>query len=840
MRRLFSSGKQEPTNIPPKAEIEEETNMGKKHKKNDNKGQASTPPLSYAKSASQPVSPPAQAKPETRPAGEMKKAGTDNSSSSEITTTPERKADSKMSDPITPLSAPSVSAFVDNTTDAHLQHPTKKEAEKTDAITSFPTTEVTAFNPEAEEVIPVVVPSANSQTVTIEEQEPASVMGSFGNTSSNQPDATTLQVSDKKAAEDEHPALIPTIEEIDPQRKPRSLSTVDETKEDIMPMKADAKDTDAAMNMSTSNLPPVKMIHPSKTEEITDDFAQTGLNSSDTITELKPDDVAIPSSIVITNTVALQRAKKKADGTESPDLIKFDDVEIAIPPTSSVIPTNMASNAPKPTDEKPAGVPVHVRTTKFSVLNTQTVSNKLKHSDDEEIDAFGEFTGGSLNTVKLDDNSQPKPSVIPTTLLEIEDTKPTNQPSTEDLKDLLQQLENVRQQQLIIQRLSNENDSLKALQTEHLSQVEGYDQSISDLKNEIQMLQAGIEEREQALITLREQLILSEEKIKNLLSETANIVRENEQHDSLALDIEKLQRELNGSQQTIDTLTDALTQKGIDPQALLTTQTALTNALSEIESLKNERDTLLQQNARVTTEIKELSRELGIAQEKYETFVKQSSVEYSKLQSAYKTIEIHLETVRNHFYSETVLKDSAIQKQAAAELSLASAQREVDELNQTIIQLRAQIHPLTPSFMTNAIDRENRAKSAIATLEREIVVNSNSARDNALRAIVQHLNTGVAEADPQTYFEQNKEALRRNLQILNNWKSIANTALNVIITVLAIVSVVGITAAWLTGNLEKNAKNHGSQFAFLMFGDLQKGKRAVHEVSEAMTCRIGG
>ena len=575
---------------------------------------------------------------------------------------------------------------------------------------------------------------------------------------------------------------------------------------------------------------------------------------TDPIEELKPDDGVIPS-IVIPNPAASHLSEKKASGTVTSDLMEFGaEAKHDIQPTSSVISTTPTSHAPKPTNEQPAVVTVSMPTNKFSVLDTLTASNPEEEAkDDEEIDAFGEFTVGSE---KLDDNSQAKPSVIPTTFLEVEDTKQANQPSMEDLKELLQQLENVRQQQqLIIQRLSNENDSLRALQIQHLSQIENYDQSISDLKKEIQKLQAGIKERDQTPSVLNEQLIQSEEKIENVLRETTEIAMKNEQHDSVASEqrstIEKLKRELNDLQQA---LSGTLTKEGVDPTALLTMQAALTNALSEIESLKNERDTAVQQNVTFTAKIEELSHELSTAQNEHETFVNASRAEYSGLQNELTKTQTSLEAVKANLTLVTALKDSTQQKQVATELSLSSVkrekaakEREVAELNQTITQLRdnlataqSQILTLSPSFLTNAIDRENRAKSAIATLEREIVVNSNSARDNALRDIVNHLNTGVAQADPQAYFEQNKEALRRNLQILNNWKSIANTALNVIITVLAFVSVVGITAAWLTGNLEKNAKNHGSQFAFLMFGDLQKGKRAVHEVSEAMTCRIGG
>lgn len=146
---------------------------------------------------------------------------------------------------------------------------------------------------------------------------------------------------------------------------------------------------------------------------------------------------------------------------------------------------------------------------------------------------------------------------------------------------------------------------------------------------------------------------------------------------------------------------------------------------------------------------------------------------------------------------------------------------------------------ISNAFFTDAKSREKRANQAIESLKKEMIPHGKSNRDEAIKNIVALLKEGLEKTDPQTYFNNKKNDLRRHVRKLNNWKSIAVTAVNAILTVLAVCSVVGITALWLTGTLDNNLSNRGSIFAFTA-ADKQKANRALYEVEQSLGCKIGG
>jgi hypothetical protein len=121
------------------------------------------------------------------------------------------------------------------------------------------------------------------------------------------------------------------------------------------------------------------------------------------------------------------------------------------------------------------------------------------------------------------------------------------------------------------------------------------------------------------------------------------------------------------------------------------------------------------------------------------------------------------------------------------------------------------IGPITPTKGLRAITGLEQAAAASSPLS--------DSESKAIEAIVAILQAGCKHRQPQRYFDNNKASLKQLVQKLQyTKKSLLNTVVNAIITVLAVLSVVGITALWLTGKLESNRQQYGSVFSFNLFG----------------------
>lgn len=199
-------------------------------------------------------------------------------------------------------------------------------------------------------------------------------------------------------------------------------------------------------------------------------------------------------------------------------------------------------------------------------------------------------------------------------------------------------------------------------------------------------------------------------------------------------------------------------------------------------------------------------------------------------------------------YKKNVAIPSAESKGRAATLQASDAQlqsltvqlKEVqDQLAtaQQTAQLQARSH-LPSAFFQSFQQRHAKAIAAIDNLKSRLSENSNTsptANDNALLAIISCLEDGLQATDPQAYFDEKKQVLSNNLYALQGIKSLANTALNAILTVLACVSVVGITALSLMGSLQHNQERLGSWRALGgMWGGRQKAQVDIHEVTQAL------
>lgn len=95
------------------------------------------------------------------------------------------------------------------------------------------------------------------------------------------------------------------------------------------------------------------------------------------------------------------------------------------------------------------------------------------------------------------------------------------------------------------------------------------------------------------------------------------------------------------------------------------------------------------------------------------------------------------------------------------------------------------------------------------------------------------LKSGVKNSNPSDYFMNNLDIMRSYvLKLQFTSKSLANTAVNIIITVLLALSVVGLPLAYCSGWLEKNKQASGHSLMFTSFGAKQAAQTLFHQVLE--------
>ena len=141
-----------------------------------------------------------------------------------------------------------------------------------------------------------------------------------------------------------------------------------------------------------------------------------------------------------------------------------------------------------------------------------------------------------------------------------------------------------------------------------------------------------------------------------------------------------------------------------------------------------------------------------------------------------------------------------------------------------------------PYYMTKIKDNLRKAGSAISRLQEELSGSAEpTKRDQAISGIIDCLQSGLMNSNPEEFFASKKDELNEHLFALRGLTSVFNTAVNAILTVLAVFSIVGIPGLLLTGTLQSNKAKNGSEFAFCMFGAKQKAERDIHEVMQSMS-----
>ena len=159
----------------------------------------------------------------------------------------------------------------------------------------------------------------------------------------------------------------------------------------------------------------------------------------------------------------------------------------------------------------------------------------------------------------------------------------------------------------------------------------------------------------------------------------------------------------------------------------------------------------------------------------------------------------------------------------------------------SLLEVRLSIGQVPAALIAGMQQRQEKVNQAILHLKSELSSNTEEPTPNdlALTAIADCLERGLSSENPQAYFDGNKDHLKAQLNALRGVYSVMNTALNAILSVLAVCSVVGIPALWFTGTWKNNAEKNGSVFAFSMFGAEQKAKCDIYEATQALGVTLG-
>jgi|GEM_PF-6966294 len=212
--------------------------------------------------------------------------------------------------------------------------------------------------------------------------------------------------------------------------------------------------------------------------------------------------------------------------------------------------------------------------------------------------------------------------------------------------------------------------------------------------------------------------------------------------------------------------------------------------------------------------------------------------------SSLNSSEASLRQLKQEFFNAIVALCQEIQHANAKLTRVAlEADNKILILEQKCARLENSIKVQFPAGLLASMKlRHQKATAAISHLEGELSADAEqnpTTNDTAFKSIVAILTNGLDAADPQAYFDAQKDGLKTHLNALRGIKSVMNTALNAILTVLAVCSVVGIPALYFTGTWQKNAEKNGSVFAFSMFGAEQKAKCNIYEATQALGVTLG-
>ncbi|MEI6093902.1 MAG: hypothetical protein WCR08_00325 [Gammaproteobacteria bacterium] len=402
------------------------------------------------------------------------------------------------------------------------------------------------------------------------------------------------------------------------------------------------------------------------------------------------------------------------------------------------------------------------------------------------------------------------------------------QSRVEELEPLNRQLSEAKQS---IERLTNTKFELSS---KHAQEIQALKKQLDDKAREYSELEQQFQIQSTVAVTHEDVEIHSEElmQLRAQLSDHEELVGQAKLFDARVAELEV---EL----ETIRAKKDKTAENVADGELLGTLREELSEKMELIQSLGLTVAELEEKILRLAEQNRLQLDEASVRQKSLNS----SEASLQQLQQEFSSASRVIETLKETAKSSGVAFEGLQRANAALTRDAQEAGNNIIRLEQQCATLenstKAQIHA---GFLTSMVLREQKATDAISHLQDELSADAEqnpTTNDTAIKSIVAILTNGLDAADPQAYFDAQKDGLKTHLNALRGIKSVMNTALNAILTVLAVGSVVGIPALYFTGTWQKNAEKNGSVFAFSMFGAEQKAKCDIYEATQALGVTLG-
>ena len=399
-------------------------------------------------------------------------------------------------------------------------------------------------------------------------------------------------------------------------------------------------------------------------------------------------------------------------------------------------------------------------------------------------------------------------------------------------------------------KLSGEIEKLRPKLTAEVRSVEVLTdtnrQLLSKHAEEMQTLRHELDKRTREYSDLQQQFQLQSTAVVIYLEELQQLRAQKSRYDQLTEQVQLLQEKNNELQQSLEEMGP---QKGeiaedVAAEELVGLREELSRKQTEIETLEQTveqfKQTIADSERRYNLQIEEVRQELSkSAVEDSSASTSSEELSLLKRQLDDKTKQYSdLERLTSTYSTEVGLLK---QKNYDLDFNAGLARTKICDLERRLSYKSSKL-AFPDGLMASIEQRYNKANDAISHLESELSADAQyepTPNDTAIIAIRDCLKDGLKAKDPQAYFDDKKDELKTHLNALRGIKSVLNTALNAILTVLAVCSVVGIPALYYTGIWQKNAEKNGSFFAFSMFGAEQKAKCDIYEATQALGVTLG-
>lgn len=386
----------------------------------------------------------------------------------------------------------------------------------------------------------------------------------------------------------------------------------------------------------------------------------------------------------------------------------------------------------------------------------------------------------------------------------IEDLRAAQESALKSQESLLLIEKELAAQKLLMEEKSLELKKLQSIQTASSDELTAIERLLGSLRDENRQLNLDFAFKEQDLEGLRDQLELLRTEAQSLRDQLN--VRELPESEVITAN-EGLKRDLAQIKSQFE-------------DAAKEAQRQLEEATRVNELLKSDLGAQAEQNTLLKTANAEQISQLSFQQMRVDGLEREA-----------KSIRAGIARLQSENFK---LRESEVTKDVSQP---SETQFEVTSLSKET----SSIDLYSLALLTELKKKQAKVEHAMQNLlSRKTSDGDATPNDLAIDEIIGYLQNGLRSDNAQTYFDDNKEGLKEAVYKLRGSLSILNTAVNAILTVLAVCSVVGITALWLTGTLQKNMDKNGSVFAFTMFGAKQLAECDIYQATQEMGVKLGG